>query len=110
MKLAAVATGLLALGMAFAYWVVLPISINFLLNFDSDLYNAQIQASKYYGFAAVMIFTVGLVFELPIFIVGLVRLGIVSSARLAATGGSATAVCIVIGGPAAGRRPRLDAS
>ncbi len=95
-KLAAVATGLLAVGMAFAYWVVLPISMNFLLNFDSGLYNAQLQASKYYGFAAVMIFAMGLVFELPIFVVGLVRLGIVSSDKLRHERRIGYGVCIVI--------------
>jgi sec-independent protein translocase protein TatC len=95
-KLAAVATGLLALGMTFAYWVVLPTSINFLLNFDSSLYDAQIQASKYYGFAAVMIFTVGLVFELPIFIVGLVRLGIVSSDQLRHNRRIGYGACIIV--------------
>jgi len=96
-KLAAVASGLLAVGMAFAYWVVLPISMNFLLNFDSDLYNTQLQASKYYGFAAVMIFTMGLVFELPIFVVGLVRLGIVSSDKLRRERRIGYGICIVIG-------------
>jgi len=92
-----VATVLLAIGMAFAYWVVLPISMNFLLNFDSDLYNTQLQASKYYGFAAVMIFTMGLVFELPIFVVGLVRLGIVSSDKLRRERRIGYGICIVIG-------------
>jgi sec-independent protein translocase protein TatC len=96
-KLAAVATALLAVGMAFAYFVVLPISMNFLLNFDSGLYNAQLQASKYYGFAAVMIFAMGLVFELPIFVVGLVRLGIVSSDKLRRERRIGYGICIVIG-------------
>jgi sec-independent protein translocase protein TatC len=94
-RLVAVATALLALGMAFAYWIVLPTSLNFLLGFDSDLYNAQIQASKYYGFAAVMIFTVGLLFELPIFIVGLVRLGILSAHTLRHNRRIGYGLCIV---------------
>jgi sec-independent protein translocase protein TatC len=95
-QLVGVATVLLALGMAFAYWVVLPTSIDFLLNFDSSLYNAQIQASKYYGFAAVMIFTVGLLFELPIFIVGLVRLGILSSYTLRRNRRIGYGLCVVV--------------
>jgi sec-independent protein translocase protein TatC len=94
-RLVAVATLLLAAGMAFAYWVVLPTSVNFLLNFDDSLYNAQIQASKYYGFAAVMIFTIGLVFELPIFIVGLVQLGILSSDTLRRNRRIGYGLCIV---------------
>ena len=68
--------------MAFAYWVVLPNAVPFLLNFDSDLYNAQVRAKDYYSFAIVTILACGVLFELPIFILGLVRLGIVSAARL----------------------------
>ncbi len=82
MRLVAVATLLLAAGMAFAYWVVLPNGIHFLLNFDSDLYNVQLRAKDYYSFAITMIVAVGVIFELPIFILGLVRLGILSSAAL----------------------------
>jgi len=82
LRLVAAATALLALGMAFAYWVVLPNGIHFLLNFDSDLYNVQLRAKDYYSFAITMIVAVGLIFELPIFILGLVRLGILSSASL----------------------------
>jgi sec-independent protein translocase protein TatC len=82
MRLVAAATVLLALGMAFAYWVVLPNGIHFLLNFDSDLYNVQLRAKDYYSFAITMIVAVGVIFEMPIFILGLVRLGILSSSTL----------------------------
>lgn len=81
-KLVIVAALLLAAGMAFAYWVILPNAIDFLLGFDAELYNEEIRAKEYFGFAAALIFAVGLLFELPIFIVGLVRLGIVNSATL----------------------------
>ncbi len=81
-RLVGVATLLLVCGMAFAYWVVLPNAIDFLLGFDSEVYEEQVQASRYFSFAAAMILTVGVVFELPIFIVGLVRLGVLSATRL----------------------------
>jgi|SRR4051794_25291976 sec-independent protein translocase protein TatC len=95
-KLVTAAMGLLALGMAFAYWVVLPTSLNFLLNFDAAQYNIQIRASDYYGFAALMIFTIGLVFELPLFMIGLVRLGILSSDTLRANRRIGYGIVIVI--------------
>ena len=44
-----------------------------------------------------MIFTMGLVFELPIFVVGLVRLGIVSSDKLRHERRIGYGICIVIG-------------
>jgi sec-independent protein translocase protein TatC len=78
-KLVTAAMGLLAIGMSFAYWVVLPTSLNFLLNFDKAQYHIEIRAEDYFGFCALMIFTIGLVFELPLFMIGLVRLGIISS-------------------------------
>src|SRR4029079_19673540 len=81
-QLVIVATVLMGIGMAFAYFIVLPTAIPFLLNFDSDLYNPQVRAKEYYSFAIVTILACGILFELPIFILGLVRLGIVSAARL----------------------------
>jgi sec-independent protein translocase protein TatC len=81
-RMVAVATFLLFCGMAFAYFVVLPTSISFLLGFDDELYNTQLRAREYFSFASLLILGVGLMFELPIFILGLVRLGVLSAARL----------------------------
>jgi sec-independent protein translocase protein TatC len=94
-RLVLVATGLLAAGMAFAYWIVLPNAIPFLLNYDSDLYQAQVRAREYYSFAAVTILGCGVLFELPIFILGLVRLGILSAARLRQNRRIGVGLCII---------------
>jgi sec-independent protein translocase protein TatC len=81
-RLVVVATLLLAGGMAFAYWVVLPSAIPFLLDFDDELYQIEVRARDYYAFAALTVVGVGALFQLPVFILGLVRLGILSTARL----------------------------
>ena len=81
-ELVGAATVLLLAGMAFAYWVVLPAAVDFLLEFDADIYNSEVRARDYYGFAAGMLFGMGVLFELPIFVVGLVRLGILRTAQL----------------------------
>jgi sec-independent protein translocase protein TatC len=81
-RLVGAATILLLCGMAFAYWIALPITIEFLLTFDAELYDAQLRAREYFGFAALMLLGFGLMFELPIFILGLVRLGILTSRKL----------------------------
>ena len=78
----AVATGLFAAGVTFGYTVALPAAIGFLTTYDDDLYDIQVRASAYYSFCVMVLAAVGLVFELPVFIVALVRLGITSSARL----------------------------
>ena len=73
---------LLVVGVAFGYSVALPAAIHFLTDFDSELYNIELRASSYYSFALLTLLSVGLVFQLPIFVLGLVRVGLTSAARL----------------------------
>jgi sec-independent protein translocase protein TatC len=90
-------TLLFAAGAAFAYFVALPAAIPLLLDFDSDLYTNEIRAGPYYSFAATSIFGMGLLFELPIVILALVRLGIVSSAQLRRNRRIGLGLCVVAG-------------
>jgi sec-independent protein translocase protein TatC len=69
-------------GMAFAYFVILPPALTFLANYDSNLYDIQIRASYYLSFTSLLIFATGLVFQLPIFVVALVRIGILTTNQL----------------------------
>jgi sec-independent protein translocase protein TatC len=77
-----IATALLVAGVSFGYWVVLPKAVHFLTNFDQSEFNIQIRAREYYGFVMTVLLAVGLVFELPIFMLALVRLGVISTATL----------------------------
>lgn len=81
-RFVALATVLFAGGMAFAYFIVLPRALDFLTQYDEDLYDIQIRASYFLSFVALMIFATGLVFQLPIFVIALVRLGVLTSAQL----------------------------
>jgi sec-independent protein translocase protein TatC len=76
------ATALLAAGIAFGYWVVLPKAVHFLTNFDDQYYNSQLRARDYYSFVITVLLAIGLVFELPIFILALVTLGVLSPGTL----------------------------
>jgi len=58
-------------GVAFGYFLVLPAAVHFLTNFDSSLYDIQIRASYYYSFVTMVVLGMGLVFELPMFILAL---------------------------------------
>jgi sec-independent protein translocase protein TatC len=78
----ALATGLFAAGLAFGYWVVLPAGVHFLVNYDQSLYTIQVRASYYYSFAALLLVAIALVFELPIFVLALVRLRVLTTAML----------------------------
>jgi sec-independent protein translocase protein TatC len=81
-RFVALATLLFAGGMAFAYFVILPPALRFLTEYDDNLYDIQIRASYYLSFVALMIFATGLVFQLPIFVIALVRIGILTTAQL----------------------------
>jgi len=76
------ATVLLCGGLVFGYFIALPAAVHFLTNYDQGLYDIQIRASSYYSFALMSLIAVGLVYELPIFVLALVRLRVLSSAKL----------------------------
>src|SRR6476646_5879686 len=75
-------TALFAAGLAFCYIIVLPRALTFLVDYDSDLYQVQIRASYYLSFVALTLLAFGIAFEMPIFVLALVRIGVLSSARL----------------------------
>jgi sec-independent protein translocase protein TatC len=77
-----IATALFAVGVVFAARVALPAAVKFLTSYDDHLYNIQVRAQDYYSFALMVLAAVGLVFELPVFVVALVRIGVTSSAQL----------------------------
>ena len=81
---AAIGAFLFAAGIAFAYVVVLPKALFFLTNFNEDLFQVDIRASYYFSFVLVALLGMGLVFEMPIFVLTLVRLRIVTAAQLRA--------------------------
>jgi sec-independent protein translocase protein TatC len=76
------ATVLMVTGVLFGYYVALPAAARFLTNFDSSLYNVQIQARPYITFATKVLMAMAIVFELPLFVIGLTRMGIVSTSTL----------------------------
>ncbi|HEX5983377.1 MAG TPA: twin-arginine translocase subunit TatC [Solirubrobacterales bacterium] len=69
-------------GIAFAYFVVMPAAVNFLLDFNDDQFNTQLRAREYYGFFAMTELAAGLLFQLPLAIIALTRLGIVRVEQL----------------------------
>jgi sec-independent protein translocase protein TatC len=78
----ALATALFVAGLTFGYLVVLPRALTFLTEYDDELYDVQIRASYYYGFVSLALLGMALVFELPIFILALVRLRVLTADRL----------------------------
>ena len=69
-------------GLAFAYFVVMPAAVNFLLNFNDGQFNIQLRARDYYSFFSMTMIACGLIFQLPLAILAVTRLGIVSVEQL----------------------------
>ncbi|VAV85729.1 Twin-arginine translocation protein TatC [hydrothermal vent metagenome] len=67
------------LGVLFGYYIVCPLSINFLANYNiSDVVDNQIDIGSYIGLVRATALASGLVFELPIIIYFLTKIGLVT--------------------------------
>ena len=60
-----IASALFFVGLAFGYFLMLPAALNFLVNFDSELYNRQVGAGTYYSFVVWILLGCGIMFQLP---------------------------------------------
>jgi len=83
-------------GMAFAYWIILPASLNFLLGFGDENIENVIGIKQYVDFTTRIIFWVGLSFELPMIMALLARLGVVSPRQMLKFWRYAIVLCFVI--------------
>ena len=64
-------------GVALAYFLVLPKGLAFLLTFSAGFFNVQLRASEYFTFMALFILAFGVVFELPVVLVLLAKVGVI---------------------------------
>jgi sec-independent protein translocase protein TatC len=69
-------------GLAFSYFVVMPAAVKFLLNFNDSQFNVQVRARDYYSFFSTTMLAGGLIFQLPLAILAVTRLGIVKVEQL----------------------------
>jgi sec-independent protein translocase protein TatC len=67
-----------AIGSSFGYFIVFPYGFQFFLGFSSETIQAMPSMKEYLGFASKMLLAFGFVFELPLVITFLARMGIVS--------------------------------
>jgi sec-independent protein translocase protein TatC len=69
-------------GIAFAYFLVMPAAVKFLLGFNDNQFNVQVRARDYYSFFSTTMLAGGVIFQLPLAILAITRLGIVTVAQL----------------------------
>lgn len=74
---------LFAAGVCFAYFIFLPPALRFLFSFGGDVAEPMISISNYVSVVVKLLFCVGVVFEIPLVITLLAKLGLVSPQALA---------------------------
>ena len=70
-------------GVCFAYFIFLPPALNILLHFGGDIARPMIDVSSYVSVLVKLLLAMGLVFEMPLVITLLAKLGVVSPQKLA---------------------------
>jgi sec-independent protein translocase protein TatC len=76
------APALFVAGVVFAYFVILPPAVNFLLGFNADQFRTELRAREYYSFAALTLVSLGILFQVPIGVLAATHLGLVTPERL----------------------------
>jgi sec-independent protein translocase protein TatC len=74
-------------GVAFGYFVVLQRAVEFLQNFNDDSFDILLQAKDYFRFAVLFVAAIGLLFQIPVGVLAITRLGVVTTRQLRANRG-----------------------
>lgn len=82
LPIVAVATIAFACGGAFAYYIGWPPALDFLLNFGDEIAEPQVRINNYIDMLIRFVFWTGIVFEIPLFLMGLGALGLVTHRKL----------------------------
>lgn len=93
------------LGAAFAYFMLLPVAVNFLQNFLGDVIRQEWTIDRYVGFVTRIVFWIGVAFETPLVIAFMARAGLVSGPQLLRVWRQAIVVIAVV---AAAITPTVD--
>jgi len=69
-------------GVVFGFFVVIPAALEFLLDFNTDQFQNEIRARDYYSFLALTLISIGVLFQIPVGILAVVKLGITTPQKL----------------------------
>jgi sec-independent protein translocase protein TatC len=70
-------------GVLFGYYVVLERAVQFLQNFNDDSFDILLQAKDYFKFAVLFVAGIGMLFQIPVGVLAVTRLGIFTPKQLA---------------------------
>ena len=83
-------------GVLFCYFVVLEPATEFLLGFNDDEFTTAVRARDYYSFVALTTIAMGLLFQVPVVILALTRLGITTPEALRRTAASRSSAAPIL--------------
>jgi len=83
-------------GLAFGYFAIFPMVLNFLINIGQDMFVTNFTAERYFRFIMNMTLPFGVLFELPVVVMFLTSLGIINPFVLAKIRKYAYFVLIII--------------
>jgi sec-independent protein translocase protein TatC len=105
LPLMAIAPVLFLGGVAFAYFLVLPPAVRFLQGYNSQNFDILVQAKTYYTFEIFTMLGIGLMFQLPLGLLGLQRIGAINASTLTRHWRYATVIMAVIAAALPGADP-----
>ena len=70
-------------GLAFGYFILVPPATNFLISFGSDIAEPQIRIGNYISIVLRLLLSIGAVFETPVIILFLTKIGVITPKWLA---------------------------
>lgn len=92
-------TLLFFMGILFGYFLLAPLSINFLGSYKvSELVSNEINLESYISFLATLVFACGLIFEMPMLVYFLTKIGILGSAIMGKYRRYALVVILILAG------------
>lgn len=96
MRLVPVSIILFCLGVLFAFFVVLPVTMHFFLSFQTESLNPMFQVGDFLGFVTGILALCGVSFQLPLLLFFASLAGIVSSRQLAESRNIAIFLCALV--------------
>ena len=82
LPLSAASVALFLAGAAFAFYIVVPFGLNFLLSYQTENLRPMLNAGAYFSFLVTMVLGLGIFFDFPVILAGLVMLGVLKTAVL----------------------------
>jgi sec-independent protein translocase protein TatC len=73
---------LFTVGVVFTYFAILPPAVHFLQGYNSKDFQILVQASTYYKFEVYMMLGIGLLFQVPLGLLGLQKMGVITASTL----------------------------